>query len=141
MPLSSSAPQGHRHPTASPSGVCFLTTYHTLDSRAEDKAGESVLMSLGLYHRDTFLVGRFFGLWKRWAFRLLCPVRGPNMRGIKHLTSSWKVLNKLQSGHRGLESSSEGNQEQPAIERTRKLLASLMRFQHSMLFRTPSRRT
>ena len=43
MPLSSSAPQGHH--TASPSGVCFLATYHPLDRRAEGSAGDSVLLS------------------------------------------------------------------------------------------------
>ena len=116
--------------------------YHPLDQRAGGSAGESVLLSVGQYHVQGHIGDRpIVSLWNRWAFSLLCPVRGPNMRGIKHLTSSWKVLNKLQSGHRGLESSSEGNQEQPAIERTRKLLSSLTRFQYSTLYRTPARRT
>ena len=54
MPLSSPALQGHNTQHNIPSGVCFLATYHPLGHRAEGSAGESVLLSLGQYHRDTF---------------------------------------------------------------------------------------
>ena len=46
--------------------------------------------------------------WRRWT------VHQVQRRGIKHLTSNWKVLNKLQSRGQGPESSSNRSQEQPA---------------------------
>ena len=42
-----------------------------LDHRAEGSAAESVLLSLGQYHRDTFSDWPVFSLWKSWAISLL----------------------------------------------------------------------
>ena len=91
--LSSSAPQ--RSPYSFSLRGLFSDHVSPVDQRAVDGAGESVLLSLGQYHTDTFLIGRFSVLWKRWVFSLLCPVHNlKRMICSDHKSDSYYCLTR-----------------------------------------------
>ena len=59
---------------------CFPAMYYPLDHSAEDSDGATVLLSLGQYHRDTFLIGLVSvcargGRYKK--LRQLVPLKNP----------------------------------------------------------------